>query len=290
MFAEDFGKARAPIERLVNETPLHDRSRPIVLNRAILDLVQKQYVMRGVRELSFYLSKHPAPDEEASNILGSALDLAGKNERLLNGAIYKEAFGEFARREFALERRRPGWKRWGAKWVTEEEFKAIQRRRDETDALIAEQWERVIRATNTSDTLRKQFDEAARRSRGFTFHRHGARGGGNTSGRYIQNCPLCEAQLDATMSMNDLQADALAANNELACERMEFDKLKKLIVKPQWPARYPPIRPDALEPPPPTTTPTPTTPAVATSAPSFPPTPETTASPATQSSGNASGR
>src|SRR5438034_406927 len=73
MRAGKFDRAGERLERLYRAIPPAQRSRALVLNHAILDLVQKRLVMRGVKDLVDYLTQHRADDELATNILGASL-------------------------------------------------------------------------------------------------------------------------------------------------------------------------------------------------------------------------
>src|SRR6185437_6368848 len=70
----NYPKARFALDRAYQLTPVAQRNRAMVLNRAILDVTQKSLVMRGLKELSAYLIMRPQEDEEATNILGGGLN------------------------------------------------------------------------------------------------------------------------------------------------------------------------------------------------------------------------
>jgi hypothetical protein len=70
-------KALAAFDRVYNATPADQRSRPLVLNRAIFDMVQKRYVVRGLRDLTAYLTKHREEDELATNRAGRVHECRG---------------------------------------------------------------------------------------------------------------------------------------------------------------------------------------------------------------------
>src|SRR5262245_40726632 len=72
---DQWADARALFEEIGRATPPAQRSRPLVLNRAIVDVATKANAMRAVRELSDYLRANRDPDETATNILGSALNI-----------------------------------------------------------------------------------------------------------------------------------------------------------------------------------------------------------------------
>src|SRR3954471_16417305 len=70
MREEQWDKASEHMDKLYAATPADQRIRPMVLDRALLDLRHSSTLPRAVKELSEYLIKHPAEDEPATNILG----------------------------------------------------------------------------------------------------------------------------------------------------------------------------------------------------------------------------
>jgi len=250
MREEKFDKATPLLNRAYNETPAAQRSRPLILNRALLDLVQKGNLPRAIKDMSQYFARNPAPDEEASNLLGSLLQLAAENPRWRNGPLYADAFREFARREATLERHRPGYKRWGPKWLTQAEFDEIKRKDRELNAQITEQGQVVSRINMTVTTLTDQYNTAATRARGFSNHVHVRR----YNDPIVINptpCPVCAAMAEAAQSVQEISADVNVASGELQRANTKYQQLQLRAAKPTWPTRYPPIDPDAPPPKPP---------------------------------------
>jgi hypothetical protein len=250
MREEKFDKATPLLNRAFNETPPAQRSRPLILNRALLDLVQRTNLMRGIKELNQYFTRNPAPDEQASNILGSLLELAAENTKWREGPIYAEAFREFARREAVLERHREGFKRWGPKWITQAEFDEIKAKDRELMEQITAEADAVNRLRATFATLSEQYERAATQARGFSNHMHVRR----YNDPVVINprpCAACEALRVAQESVLDLNADLKAADGELRRASSRFATLQSRVTKPQWPRRYDPIPVDAPPPAPP---------------------------------------
>ncbi|MEO6436019.1 MAG: hypothetical protein ABIP55_09685 [Tepidisphaeraceae bacterium] len=123
-------KAQVPLEKLAATVPPSRRQRPLVLNRAVLDLSQRIHVMRAVREVAQYLKDHPEMDEEATNLLGAALNLAAYTPRWKQGALWQSAFREWDKRNEAMDRGRPGFRRWGVQWLTDAQFAQLQQDRE----------------------------------------------------------------------------------------------------------------------------------------------------------------
>jgi hypothetical protein len=86
--------------------------------------------------------------------------------------LYAEPFANSPARETTLERHRPGYKRWGPKWITQAEFDDTRRRIDDLMAPDRGAGRVVRRITLTVTTLTDQYNTAATRARGFSNHVH----------------------------------------------------------------------------------------------------------------------
>lgn len=250
MRQDKFDKATPLLNRAYNETPAAQRGRSLVLNRALLDLVQKGNLPRAMKDLYQYFARNPAPDEEASNLLGSILEIAAQNPRWRDGPLYADAFREFARREAVLERHRPGFKRWGATWITQAEFDEIQRKDRELQTQLYDQYQLITRASTNLQSLTQQYNTADAKVRGFANHVHYR----DPNSRVVQlggTCPICQAMYEASQSLNEISADLKAANNELVRANAAYEQLQRRATKPTWPTRYEPIDPNAPPPRPP---------------------------------------
>jgi hypothetical protein len=151
--AKKLTEATALIEKAFAATPAEQRTRPLVLNRAIIDLTQRTFVMRAVRELSEYLRQHPQPDEQAQDILGAALNIAADNPRWKHGSVWQAAYTEWARRDEQLTASRPGYHRWGPLWLDDAQFAQMQSDRSAAQRDVDEQAARVDRAQTRVDSL-----------------------------------------------------------------------------------------------------------------------------------------
>src|SRR6266496_939354 len=127
MRQNQYNQAADFLEKVYNAVALEKRDRALVLNHAILDLAQKRFVMRGMRDLSAYLIKHRDEDEPGMNILGALLNTAIVDQPTLkSGALWQSAFKEWDRRNYVLDHSRKGWRRWGTRWIDDDERKSIQ--------------------------------------------------------------------------------------------------------------------------------------------------------------------
>jgi hypothetical protein len=246
MRQERFDRATPLLNRAYERTPQEARRRALVLNRALLDLVQKTNALRGVRELHAYMARETAPDEQASNLLGSLLDLVAQNPRWRDGPIYADAFREFARRESALERERPGFKRWGAKWITQEEYDRIKQRDRELEEEIAQHGRAIERLNVTARSLNEQYANAEKQLKGLGFHGH--RRGIYDPQVDTSACAQCRAMHEAQASLTEVGAEMNALAAELKRETKRYQDLQKRVTRPTWPRRYDPIDPSAPPP------------------------------------------
>ena len=116
-----------------------------------------------------------------------------------NGPIYVDAFQEFARREAVLERHRPGFKRWGPKWITQAEFDEMLAKDRDLMQEIYDQGRLINRLNLSVTTLGEQFNTAATRANGFSNHVHIRR----HNDPIVINpppCPVCAAMYEAGQS------------------------------------------------------------------------------------------
>ena len=262
------------MERAFDATPPAQRSRPLVLNRAILDLTQRVNVMRAVRDTYQYLRAHPQQDEQAVNILGAALNVAADNLRWKRGTLWQSAFKEWERRTNLMNDLRPGFRRWGTQWLTEEQYQSLQDDRDAIDRRIDAQAARVDRATTVVQTLNarhRMLVQSADIQRQQMSTRGGQRVGdpnapiGRQPTSPVGRQPTSPvgvpdpAQSGATAwAAADDAASRVAAELTVAVKDREAEVTRlaelrraKGSLRPMWPRTFEPIASDALTPPPP---------------------------------------
>ena len=255
------------MERAFEATPPAQRTRPLVLNRAILDLTQRLNVMRAVRDTYQYLRANPQQlDEQAVNILGAALNGAADNPRWKKGTLWQSAFKEWERRTNQMNDLRPGYRRWGTQWLTEPQYQLLQADRDAIDRAIDAQAARVDRATTVVQTLRHRHTMLVQTAR---MQRHQM---STSAGQvYDPNAPIGRrptapvggidpaAQIDATAwaaaddAASRAQAELTVATKDRDIEAARLAELRrtKAGLRPMWPSTFEPIAFDALTPPPP---------------------------------------
>ena len=258
MRAGEFDKATPLLIRAYNFTPPAQRSRALVLNLALLELVQKHSVLHGIRELYGYMAQNPKHDEAAMNIMGSSLNLAVDNPKWRDGPIYSAAYREFSRREVAMEKLRPGYRRWGPRWITEEEWQEIKRKERELIRQMAELSEKMERLDTDMKSATAQMATARQRVSAFGWHSHGT---DLKVPVYIKGCVMCEQIEGVRETVNRLMQDVHAEQMEINGYRARYKELKDQLDKlhPEWPAAYDPIDPAAPPPPEPANPPLPAT-------------------------------
>lgn len=149
--------ASALMEQAYDATPPEQRARPLVLNRAILDLTQRVHVMRAVRDVCDYLRAHAEPDEQAQNILGAALHIAADTPRWKKAVLWQSAVREWERRNEQMNQSRPGFRRWGPHWLDEQQYEDLEGERAQLEDAIDAQADRVARAATRVEALQSQY-------------------------------------------------------------------------------------------------------------------------------------
>ena len=231
---EKFDKATPLIEQVYRSVavPPAQRPRALVINHAILDLVQRVNVMRAVRDLTDYLAGRDEPDELATNVLGSALDLAGRNPRFASTPLFASAQNVLQRHDKLLEASQPGLRRWGTRWLTPRERERLEAEQREADRRIAEV-QGVVEQLNT--LIAQQYENAAEYDRQMTEYQHAEEG--SVEGQWWY-----DARRGAATARR--KAVELTAGRDYDLQMI--DHLKRTFVpRPTWPTRYPPVEPDS---------------------------------------------
>ena len=259
MTAGQFDKAAPLFDKLFKAHAQQQRSRAMILNRSILDIAQKRLVMRAVRDVSEYLRANRGEDEYATNVLAVAMNLAAENPRWKQSPVWQNAFKEWDRRNYLLDHSRKGWRRWGTRWITEEQFKVIENRKDDLRRAIEAQRDRVNRAVLSVRSLMQQQQNAYENQAAFNYLRQNM--------DYIQKHPnsnirqrlsaqrgearVAQEELNAWAAVQELGGEIAVAVRELSDEQAQLGKLRQELtaIRPDWPTRLAPIDPDA---PPPT--------------------------------------
>jgi hypothetical protein len=234
-----FAKAVPPMAKVYKALPPEEQNRAVIVNQAILDLTQKTTAVRGLRDLSRYLIKHRDPDETATNVLGSLLDLTADMQRVKDGAIWQEAYREWNRRNYVLEKSVPDGHRWGVKWLTAAEYEALEKQKADLEQQKQTLFADLERATWRVNALTDQYNAAANEAIAFGGHAHDPRLHGPSG-----QCPLCGNQLRSYAEVSRLSAQVVGEQRELSGIRTKYDQVTKRTIKPPWPGRYEPVEPE----------------------------------------------
>jgi hypothetical protein len=234
-------KAREALDAIWKATPPEQRSRALVLNRAIVDLGDRRFVIRAVRDLGEYLAAHPAVDEPATNVLAAALNNAAFDPRLKRGEIWQLAWKEWSGRNEALDQSRPGFRRWGADWLTDEQYAALRQRQKELEDLIHRQGEIV-----DADLRRAGDIDQAMSVREFIQDAAWFAGVQTNSVNKTIDSQFYDSEREYVQNVNQFFELNAARNSARAEVQRDMAKLKDLILqreRPTWPTRFEPVDP-----------------------------------------------
>jgi hypothetical protein len=253
-------KARDLLDQAWKATPHLERGRSLVLNRAIVDLSDKQFVMRALRDVTDYLVAHKQrEDEQATDILGVALNNSAGDAQRQRGELWQSAFKEWDRRNELLDQSRPGLHHWGTQWLTDDQYAELRGRQREVEQAIRAQAKNVDAAerragaiaqtVGTMEFLEKESiffppeDVGANPLRSMSplarIPEPLSRAGPNDPRRY-------EADLEAAQNrVHDLE---VAGNYRDARAELnwELGKLYDLMAqreRPKWPTEFAPLEP-----------------------------------------------
>ena len=239
MRAGQFDKAKPLMEQVYAAAgagaaggPVAQRSRALVVNRAIMDLAQRVNVVRAVRDLHEYLAARDQPDELATNVLRSALHLTGaENPRVADSPLLRSARQVWARHNELLEATRPGAHRWGARWITPREYERLEALRRAAEERI-KHVEGVVEQCNT--LIEQAYDSAREYERQMSEYQHADEESNEAKWWYdarrgLANAVRRKAELTAGRDYNLRLIEHL--------RRTAFPE-------PTWATRYEPIDPD----------------------------------------------
>jgi hypothetical protein len=118
----DVQKSKPPMDFVNNSGK---RNRSIILNSAVVDIVDKKTGVHAVNTLRAFVATHPE-DEQALDLLGSAIKTSTEEFPKVDMAA---AVSDYNKANARLEKAKPGMKHWGAKWMTEKDFAEMETKR-----------------------------------------------------------------------------------------------------------------------------------------------------------------
>lgn len=244
MRAGQYPKAMPLIEQAYRATPAGQAPpRPLVLNRAMLDVMQKVNMMRAVKDLRDYLRLNPNPDDQATNLLGAAVQLAGKNPRTQKTDLFQSAAQQLDVAVTTLEQTRANTKKWGTKWYSEGDFAHV-RFKVET---AASHWRFE---QDRADRYKADWDKAAAELAKYnvidTTPQHVHR---NTYD--AATCPICQANRQKALRMDAARHDAADTEARYKAQQQVADRARALIPRPDWSIGFTPFDITATTPAPP---------------------------------------
>lgn len=208
-------KAKPALERAYNGTKTN---RSLIINHAVIDILQKTNAMRAVNDLKKYAILHPE-DELAVNLWGMALDRAATGRKLIG---IEQHAKDYLAVDAILQKTRPGFKRWGTEWISEKEFMPIERERKQNQEACAA-------AQRGVDEAIKRFDRAKADYKSKNVL-------GTAKNRNDQERRASELQ-SALEDMNEAQEAVTAAEEVLIQQQAKAPR-------PSWTMKLEPVTPD----------------------------------------------
>jgi hypothetical protein len=237
MRAGQFDKAKPLMEQVYAAAagagvPVAQRPRALIVNHAIMDLAQRVNVVRAVRDLHEYLAARDQPDELATNVLGSALHLAGAgNPRVADSPLLSSARQVWARHNELIESSRPGEHRWGARWITQREFERLEALRRAAEERV-KHVEGVVEQCNT--LIQQAYDSAREYERQMSEYQHADEDSNESKWWYDARRGLANARR---------RMAELTAGRDYNLKLIEHLR-RSAFPTPTWATRYEPIDPD----------------------------------------------
>jgi hypothetical protein len=155
---KQYPKAAAPLEQAYKARPLAQQPRPLVLNHALLDIATKTNAMRAVKDLREYLGPLEKGDEHAVNLLGAALVVAGREERMQETELYTTAEKQLEQSIKLVEKTRPGERKWGTEWKPEAEYTELHAKRAAARKSFREAKQALRKAENDAQEAAAKVD------------------------------------------------------------------------------------------------------------------------------------
>ncbi len=244
MRAGQYPKAMPLLEQAYRATPPAQLARPLVLNRAMLDVMQKVNAMRAAKDLRDYLRLHPEPDDQAANILGAALQTAcAKNTRVQQNDVFQSAAKQLDLAVASLEQARPDTKKWGSKWYGKADFSHLRWKVETT----TDHWRfEQDRADHEKADWNKAMAEVQRYNTINTNPVHAHRNGVDQ-----WNCPICIAARQNVAHAETARRDASDAESRYKAQQQVADRARAMIPQPDWNVNLAPLDLSAVVPAPP---------------------------------------
>jgi len=231
MLAGQFQRAQAPLEQAYKARPLAQQPRPLILNRAMLDITQKVNIMRPIKDLREYLANLPPGqvDEDAVDLLGAALQAAAKNPRTTELPLFGAGMKQMQTSIELLEQARPRERKWGQKWYRDADFHEIQFNINRATRIYKFEQDQADRLRVELETA--QADAARYNTLNTTTfaHRHV-----NATDAYY--CATCRANRQQTTNAENARAKVVTAEGDYKIQKLKADKAKQEIPQPDWTA------------------------------------------------------
>lgn len=203
LYLHEDAEAARLLEKAAALAPAPDRA--LSYNYAVADVNRHDY-RRAAQTLRDYLYANPnTPDEPLLDALGAALFQTGSNNTASRASDDVRKF--FAVYTAAIEAQRPGFKRWGTKWLTAAEVDARVKRMQQAEVDLSLAAKELAAGKGRLEDYRQEL-QAARQGRGVRSAKDAAR---------MAN--------DEERKLKDLQAKYDAAAARIDTVRPEYPQL-----------------------------------------------------------------
>jgi hypothetical protein len=266
MQRKDWKKAEEALDQVWKKTPANSRTRALMINHAIIDIMQRRFVMRAVKDLAEYLVAHRDSDEQASNLLAGAMNVAARDPKLKKGDLWQSAYREWERRNFLMDHGRRGFRRWGTRWITDADYAEIKQKQDGLAVAVEDAYAQAERARRNAESVMLQYYNAQETQWRYSYLRWYVSGANTnnipqaaygTGANYLNpNDPRFLATMPGAFMIESIQAAEeaarLAPQVAIAVREMntlvrEYLELRVKVIRPDWPTEFDPVDPRSAE-------------------------------------------
>jgi hypothetical protein len=218
---KQYQKAAGPLEQAYKARPLAEQPRPLVLNHALLDVATKTNAMRAVKDLRDYLGARETGDERAVDLLGAALFVAGRDERMQETELYTAAEKQLEQSIKLVEKSRPGERKWGSEWKLEAEYAELHAKRTATRKSFRDAKQVLKKSLNDAQEAAAKVDRLE------------DKGAGNKKRVVAKRTAALEAAL----------RESAEAEKRYAQQKTVVEAARKNLFEPTWATDLAPIDP-----------------------------------------------
>ena len=189
-------------------------------------------------------------------MLGGALNIAARDPALKQGPLWQTMFKEWDRRNYVLDQSRPGWRRWGTRWVSDDDYAKIKAQQEALRQSVYDAQDRVNQASIHANALITAYQNASNQYNAFgsllgylqnytgtptnTWNQL-------TNGQGVANQAAVQAFIDADAALIHLGPEVAGAVQEYQNQVALLQKLETTVIRPEWPTQFEPVDPNGAE-------------------------------------------